>query len=112
MDHTPPPAVTVALTEHEVATRSEHPAAERGEHSPATVDPRDEPSREWGWHGGFPRGSVIAGWVAVAILLVIMVTARTDNEGRIPDIYLGATSLAMILLLIRHTLRDRHPWRR
>ncbi len=35
------------------------------------VDPHDEPSAEWGWHGGFPRGMVIAGWVSVFILLVM-----------------------------------------
>jgi hypothetical protein len=29
------------------------------------VDPAEEPSAEWGWHGGFPRGMIIAGWVVV-----------------------------------------------
>lgn len=70
----------------------------------------DEPSIQWGWHGGFPRGSVIAGWIAAATMLCMLIG---HSEGLIPDIYLGAIALAMILLLIRHHLRSRrHPWRR
>ena len=83
---------------------------ERPESEPAALPaPSDEPSAQWGWHGGFPRGSVIAGWIAAATMLLMLIG---HSEGLIPDIYLSAIAIAMIGLLIRHQLRSRHPWRR
>ena len=37
------------------------------------MDPRDEPSAEWGWHGSFPNGTRIAGVVSGIILLVLLI---------------------------------------
>lgn len=37
------------------------------------IDPADEPSVDWGWHGGFPKGTQIAGWVTVFALLIMLV---------------------------------------
>ncbi len=49
------------------------------------VDPRDEPSAEWGWHGGFPHGELIAGWSVVVILLLFLIG---NHQGRTEDIWL------------------------
>jgi hypothetical protein len=92
------------------------PSAHRSrpnELGPATVNPRDEPSARWGWHGGFPRGSVIAGGSTAAIPLSMVITRLVSghSEGHIPDVYLDVISTALILLLIRHTARARHSWR-
>jgi hypothetical protein len=87
--------------------------AKRDEHSPAVVPPGvspvDEPSAEWGWHGGFPRGSLIMGWVSAVIILLMLIG---NHQGHIEDIYLVAVGVGMILLLIRHTARARRSWRR
>jgi hypothetical protein len=86
----------------------EHALAHGDEHAPATVSPEDEPSAEWGWHGGFPRGSVIAGWVSAIIILLML---HGNHEGKIEDIYLVCVGVGMILLLIRHSVRSRRGWR-
>ena len=36
------------------------------------VDPHDEPSAEWGWHGSFPRGKIIAGVLTILLLVAFM----------------------------------------
>jgi hypothetical protein len=83
--------------------------AERDSHTPATVDPEDEPSAQWGWHGSFPRGSVIMGWISAVIILLMLIG---NHQGHIEDIYLVVIGVGMILLLIRHTAKARRSWRR
>ena len=73
------------------------------------VDPLDEPSAEWGWHGGFPRGSVIAGWVSVVILLLLTIG---NHEGSTEDIWLVGAAVLIAFGLILHAMRRRHAWRR
>nr|WP_245607001.1 DUF2631 domain-containing protein [Pseudonocardia spinosispora] len=86
-----------------------HDVAKRDDHSPATVDPQDEPSAEWGWHGSFPKGALIMGWVSAVIILLMLIG---NHEGRVEDIWLVGTGVVMILLLIRHSIRARRSWRR
>ena len=73
------------------------------------VHPEDEPSVEWGWHGGFPRGSLIAGWVSVVIILSMLVG---NHDGRVEDVWLIVIAAAMAFGLVRHSMRRRHAWRR
>ena len=73
------------------------------------VDPQDEPSAEWGWHGGFPRGEVIAGWVCVVILLLFLLGNHT---GRVEDLWLIGLAVIMAIGLIMHSVRRRNAWRR
>jgi hypothetical protein len=73
------------------------------------VDPKDEPSAEWGWHGDFPRGKMIAGWVTVAILLAMLVG---NHEGRTEDLWLIGFAVVIAGALVRESVRKRHAWRR
>ena len=75
------------------------------------VDPEDEPSVEWGWHGSFPRGSVIAGWVVVVILILFNFTNNnlTNNTA---NVWLTCLAVAMAIGLIMHSIRQRNAWRR
>ena len=73
------------------------------------VDPQDEPSAEWGWSGGFPRGEVIAGWVCVVILLLFLIGNHT---GRVEDLWLIGLAVVMAIGLIMHSVRRRNAWRR
>jgi uncharacterized protein DUF2631 len=83
--------------------------ASRNGHQPATVDPEDEPSAAWGWHGGFPRGMVIAGWISTAIVLLMIIGNHT---GHVEDLWLVGTAAVMAGGLVRHSLRQRYSWRR
>jgi hypothetical protein len=85
--------------------------AERNGHAPALVDPEDEPSAAWGWHGDFPRGKVIAGWVSVAILIAFNFT-NNNADGYTQNLYLCGLALLMAIGLILHARRKRTPWRR
>jgi hypothetical protein len=75
------------------------------------VDPRDEPSAEWGWHGGFPLGGQIAGWFVVAFLLAML---YGNHETLAEDLTLiaFATIVAIGLLLDIRRRRRRATWRR
>ena len=73
------------------------------------VDPRDEPSAEWGWHGGFPHGELIAGWSVVVILLLFLLG---NHEGRTEDIWLIGFAAVMAVGLVMHSVRRRNSWRR
>lgn len=77
--------------------------------APATVDPEDEPSVAWGWHGGFPRGTLIAGWFTVVLLLLMTIG---NHEGHVEDIYLVGIAILVAYGLIRLMKRQRHSWRR
>jgi hypothetical protein len=80
------------------------------EKSPAhAVDTTDEPSAEWGWHGGFPVGTRIAGWfTAIAMFLMLI----GNHEGRIADLWLIGIGSGLVLLLAMDQVRRRTSWRR
>ncbi len=73
------------------------------------VDPQDEPSVEWGWHGGFPRGMMIAGWVSVLVLLAMTIG---NHQGRTENVWLIGLALFMAFGLVLHSVRKRNAWRR
>lgn len=95
----------MAETGQELAHRNGHAAAVV---SPG-VDPEDEPSAAWGWHGGFPRGAVIAGWVTVAILLLMLIG---NQQGHVEDVWLIAVAAVTAFGLVGHQLKQRRSWRR
>ncbi|TVT44287.1 DUF2631 domain-containing protein [Amycolatopsis rhizosphaerae] len=74
-----------------------------------TVDPRDEPSAAWGWHGTFPKATRIAGWVT-AILLFVMI--YNNHENNTENVWLIGLGLAVIIGLLIDLKRQRTAWRR
>ncbi|GLY67099.1 DUF2631 domain-containing protein [Amycolatopsis taiwanensis] len=74
-----------------------------------TVDPRDEPSAEWGWHGGFPKATRIAGWVT-AILMFAMI--YNNHENNTENVWLIGIGLAIVIGLLWDLRRRRTAWRR
>ena len=74
-----------------------------------TVDPHDEPSVEWGWHGDFPRGRKIMLLVA-AVLCFLMVFG--NHESKTEDFYLVGTGLGLLGILIVGQVKARTSWRR
>lgn len=73
------------------------------------VDPADEPSAEWGWHGNFPNLVQVMGWVIVGGLLVMLIG---NHKGQVEDIYLYLTAAGIALALALDLRRRRTDWRR
>ncbi|WP_442970422.1 DUF2631 domain-containing protein [Rhodococcus sp. MEB064] len=70
------------------------------------VSTAEVPSAEWGWSGEGPRTSRIAGWVTVAILLVMIIG---NHSGRVEDLWLIGFAAAIAFILVRDVLRRRKP---
>lgn len=72
------------------------------------VDPRDEPSAEWGWHGSFPNLVQGLGWLVSVLLLVMLIGNHT---GRVEDLFLVATALGIMGALVLDLRKRRTSWR-
>ncbi|WP_191249441.1 DUF2631 domain-containing protein [Amycolatopsis deserti] len=81
----------------------------RRQAAPAKVDPRDEPSAEWGWHGGFPKGGRIAGWVTVVVLLAMI---YNNHENNTENVWLVGIAIAIVIGLLWEIKKKRTAWRR
>jgi hypothetical protein len=73
------------------------------------VDPADEPSAEWGWHGSFPNLVQVMGWVIVGGLLVMLIG---NHKGMTEDIWLVGTALFIAGALLLDLRKRRTAWRR
>jgi hypothetical protein len=74
------------------------------------VDPHEEPSADWGWHGRLPRGREIGGWIT-AIGLFAM--AFFGNQiARTEQLYLLFIGIGVVAVLIWSRVRQRTSWRR
>ncbi len=73
------------------------------------VSPDDEPSAEWGWHGGFPKGTIAGGVITIiACLAFIPGPYQTTTQ------YLWLIGVALVVLggIVGHVIRQRNSWRR
>jgi hypothetical protein len=62
------------------------------------VDPHEEPSAEWGWHGRFPRGREIGGWIsAIAMFIMAFVGNHVAQTERL---WLLGTGVLLVVVLI------------
>lgn len=75
----------------------------------AKVDPRDEPSAEWGWHGGFPRASRIAGWITVIALFAMI---YNNHENNTENVWLVGIALGIAIAMLIDIKKRRTAWRR
>ncbi len=74
------------------------------------VDPHEEPSAAWGWHGSFPRAREIAGWIVVVALLLMAFVGNHIAETE--RLWLLGISAVMAIVLIGMRVRQRTSWRR
>ncbi len=72
------------------------------------VDPHEEPSVEWGWHGTFPKAGRIAGWFTAASMFFMLIG---NHESNVENWWLFALGSGLTLLLVREQL-SRTSWRR
>lgn len=74
------------------------------------VDPHEEPSAEWGWHGSFPRGREIGGWIsAIGIFAMAFIGNHIAETERLWLLGIGAL---LVVVLIWSRVRQRTAWRR
>lgn len=73
------------------------------------VDPRDEPSADWGWHGEFPRAVQVMG-LAIAVFLLAMLIG--PHKGNTENLWLIGTAVTIVLLLLWDLRKRRTAWRR
>lgn len=68
------------------------------------VDPAEEPSAEWGWHGGFPKASRIAGWLTAASMFFMLIG---NHEGYTENVWLVAIGSCLVIALVADALKSR-----
>jgi len=74
-----------------------------------TVDPHEEPSAEWGWHGTFPRGTQIAGWFTAIAMFAMLIG---NHQGNVENVWLICIGVALVAALVYDLVRRRTAWRR
>ena len=74
------------------------------------VDPHDEPSAEWGWHGSFPNGLRISGVIVAIVLLVLLLG---PYQTHLQDFWMIPMALGLLALIVWGTIkRRRNDWRK
>jgi Protein of unknown function (DUF2631) len=73
------------------------------------VDPHDEPSAEWGWHGSFPRAKIIAGVFTILLLIAFIFG---PYQSRTQDLWLIGLALGIAFMIWRQVVNQRNSWRR
>lgn len=73
------------------------------------VDPHDEPSAEWGWHGSFPRTKLAAGTISILILVAFIFGSY---QSRTQDLWLIGVALFIAYGMARQIMAKRNAWRR
>jgi uncharacterized protein DUF2631 len=74
------------------------------------VDPHEEPSAAWGWHGRFPRGREIGGWITVVAFVAMAFVGNHVAETE--RLWLLGISALLVIVLIGTRVRQRTSWRR
>ena len=87
-----------------VASNSRELAQQRAE-----VDPYAEPSAEWGWHGGFPKGTTIGGVITIIACLAFLFG---PYQSRTQDLWLIGVIVVVLGGMIVQARKKRNAWRR
>jgi hypothetical protein len=75
----------------------------------SAVDPQDEPSAEWGWHGSFPKGKIAGGVVSIIFLVLF---SLGPYQSRTQDLWIIGLVLLLAGLIALQVVRRRNSWRR
>ncbi|MDA3643546.1 DUF2631 domain-containing protein [Saccharopolyspora indica] len=81
------------------------------------IDPADEPSVEWGWHGGFPKATQFAGWFSVFACLIMLVGNHQGilsggGQFKTEDMWLVIIAVGLAVGLLIDLRRRKTAWRR
>ncbi len=80
------------------------------------IDPAEEPSVGWGWHGGFPKGIQFAGWFCTFAMGMMLVGNHQGilsggNGFKAADVWLIVITIGMAVGLLWDLRRRRLSWR-
>jgi Protein of unknown function (DUF2631) len=90
-----------------VTVTDQHPADRDSTHGVQPipgVDPEEEPSAAWGWHGTPQRAGKIAGWFTAFALFAMLIG---NNEGHVGDFFLIAPGTILVVMLIASHFKAR-----
>ena len=73
------------------------------------MDPAQEPSAAWGWHGNFPLAGPVAGWFTAFALFAMLIG---NNGSSVADLYLIGLGTLLVVMLIASHLKARKASRR
>jgi hypothetical protein len=74
------------------------------------VGPDDIPGADqWGWHGGFPKGTVIGGVITIILCIAFI---PGPYQSRTQDIWLIVIAIGIALGIVGHVIRRRNAWRK
>ncbi|SFS35600.1 DUF2631 domain-containing protein [Saccharopolyspora flava] len=76
------------------------------------IDPAEEPSVEWGWHGGFPKGTQIAGWFSVVAVLCMLIGNHQGilsggGHFKMEDVFLIITAVVLAVGLLYDLTKNK-----
>ncbi len=92
-----------------VASNSELAPQQRAEVDHAPADPYGEPSAEWGWHGGFPKGTVFGGDFTIIACVAFLFG---PYQSRTQDLWLIGAIVVILIGMIIQVRKKRNAWRR
>ncbi|MGB6165129.1 MAG: DUF2631 domain-containing protein [Pseudonocardiaceae bacterium] len=90
-----------------MALTDRHPAEAHSTHhgvDPLGVEPAQEPSADWGWHGNFPLAGPIAGWFTAFALFAMLIG---NNGSGVANLYLIGLGTLLVVMLIASHLKVR-----
>jgi LPXTG-motif cell wall-anchored protein len=82
---------------------------EKRKASVPVVDPEEEPSAEWGWHGGFPKATIGAGIFCGIVMFLFLIG---NHRGNTENAYLVVIGLSLLIGVGIMIHRRRTSWRR
>ena len=66
-------------------------------------------AEQWGWHGGFPKGTIIGGVITI-ILCLVMIPGPYQSQTHV--LYLVGVAVVVAGGIVGHVIRRRNAWRR
>ena len=82
----------------------------RSAETSTAVSPDDIPGAEqWGWHGGFPKGTVIGGVITIIACIAFI---PGPYQSTTQYIWLILIALGVLAGIVGHVIRQRNSWRR
>jgi hypothetical protein len=95
-----------------VAVTDQHPTEKHSNRgSKHDVDPNEEPSVDWGWHGSFPRAGKLAGWFTAFALFMMIIGNRESNIEVVYLVVLGTVLVMMLIASHIKAYKEKRRWR-
>ena len=75
----------------------------------SAVDPQDEPSAEWGWHGSLPGGTMAGGIVTIILCAAFLIGPYQSHT---QYLWLIGVIVVVVIGMGLQIRKKRNSWRR